>query len=221
MKELNKKTNQEKQKEEIKNLSREERKTLDKKKKIQRIWIAVILAVIGIAVLAAVLWKLSGAGNAPSEKVVFKVGGEAVYLDEVNLCIYQNVMNLGMTADSLNTTAEDGSSADDYYKKEILQMIMDYKVEAKVARMRGMTLSDEEKKEIRNDVVEYMGEADGRMLRKFGITQERIIEIFEERYLANGLEQTVTQTVTVEEQNYCTMYMLLFPKVEMDENVEV
>lgn len=187
-------------------------------KKWLEVVITTVLAIVGIAILAVVLWKLSGAGDEPAKKEVFQIGEEMVYLDEVNLCILQNVMNLGITETSLNTTAEDGSSADDYYKQEILQMIMDYKVEAKVATQQGITLTNEEEEAVNDDVLTYISQIDGRILKELGITRDRIFEIFKERCLARKLENTVTEEVTVEEENYCTMYMLLFPKVEMEEN---
>lgn len=191
---------------------------LEKRNKRKAILLSVLFALAGVVIAAAVLWKLSGVGDTPAEKPVFRVGGEEVYLDEVNLCILQNVMNLGITGEMLNSTAEDGSSADDFYKSEILQVIMDYKVEAKIAEKQGITLSEEEKESIRSDVVEYMGAVDGRILRQLGITQDRITEIYTQRYLAHVLEESVIKDLEIEDQKYCTMYMLLFPKVEIDAN---
>lgn len=199
-------------------LSKEAGIALEKKNRKKEILLMTVLTVLGIAILAAVLWKLSGAGNDPSGKVVFKVGEEAVYLDEVNLCILQNMVNLGITGEMLDSTAQDGSNADDYYKNEILQLIMDYKVEAKIAQKQGISLSEEEQKSIRSDAVEYMGIMDGHILKQLGITQDRVVEIYTERYLAHALEETVTKDIEMENQKYCTMYMLLFPKVETDEN---
>lgn len=188
----------------------------EKRKWLKKISLILVIAVAGVVFAAAILWKLSGAGDAPAQKEVFKLGEEVVYLDEVNLCILQNIVNLGITNEMLNTTAQDGSNADDYYKNEILQLIMDYKVEAKLARKQGVVLSKEEEQSVRQDAVEYMGKIDGRVLKQLGITQDRVIEIYKERYLAHALEKTVTKDVEVEEQNYCTLYLLLFPKVETD-----
>ena len=56
------------------------------------------------------------------------------------------------------------------------------------------------------------------ILKQLGITQERVIEIYTQRYLAHALEESVIKDLKVEEQKYCTMYMLLFPKVETDAN---
>ncbi|MGN0153681.1 MAG: peptidyl-prolyl cis-trans isomerase [Lachnospiraceae bacterium] len=196
---------------------KEERIAREKKKHRNELLWTVILIAVGIVVVVMALWILSGAGKEPSQTVVFKVGDDEVYLDEVNLCVLQNVVNLGIDEEKLNTTAEDGSSADDYYKNEILNVIMDYRVEAKIAEKQGITLSDEEKKSIRSDAVEYMGEIDGRIMNELGITQDRVVEIYTKRYLAHALEETVTKDVEVENQKYCTMYMLLFPKVETNE----
>lgn len=176
-----------------------------------------VLVIAALIVLAAIgLWILSGEGNNPSNKLVFTLGEEEVYLDEINLCILQNVVNLGINSASLeNITAEDGSSAEEYYKQEILQLIMDYHVEYMIAEKQGITLTEEEEKAVRSDAVQYMGSVNGSIANKLGITQECVNEVYRKRYLARKLEETVTADVTVESQNYCTMYMLLFPKVVM------
>ncbi|MCI8507985.1 MAG: hypothetical protein HFJ06_05425 [Lachnospiraceae bacterium] len=197
---------------------KKERMALEKRGKRKKLLISVVFAVAGITIAAAVLWKISGAGTVPSQKSVFRIGGEEVFLDEVNLCILQNVMNIGITDNMLNTTSQDGSSMDDFYKDKILQVITDYKVEAKIAEQQGITLSEKDRDAIRVDAVEYMGTVDGRILKQLGITQERVIEIYTQRYLAHALEESVIKDLKVEEQKYCTMYMLLFPKVETDAN---
>lgn len=196
-----------------KSLKKEQSKKNQKNKKE---WIiTIILAVLILAVFAFILWKMARGGKSSADKVVFRVAGEDVCLDEVNLCILQNTVDLGIGESALNTTAEDGTNADSYYKQEILQLIMDYKVEAYIARKQGMKLTDEEKKSVQQDVTKYLGKIDARILNDFSITQERVVEIYQERYLAHKLEDTVTKDVKVEDQKYCTMYMLLFPKIQM------
>lgn len=199
--------------------SEKARKQEGRWKKQKEIIITVLAAFILIVLVAAGLWKLSGAGNEPADKLVFTVGQEEVYLDEVNLCILQNVVNLEITTDSLeNTTAQDGSEAAEYYKQEILELIRDYKVEYMVAKKQGIVLTEEEEKSIRSDAVQFVGNISGTILNQLGITQDCVTEVFKQRYLAKKLEDDVKDDVTVEKQNYATMYMLLFPKVEMTEN---
>lgn len=182
--------------------------------------ILIILAVVLLIGLGAVgAWKLSGGGKEPASQLVFTVGQEEVYLDEVNLYILQNVVNLGLTADYLeNTTAQDGSDMAEYYKQQILELIRDYKVEYTIAKKQGIVLSEEEEKSVRSDVVQFMGSINGSVLNKLGITQDCVTEVYKQRYLVKKLEDAVKEEVTVEDQNYATMYMLLFPKIEMTED---
>lgn len=194
----------------------EENKNQKKIKKENIVWIVGII--VGVLILAAGLFWLAKAGEEPSKKAVFKVGEETVYLDEVNFCILQNVVALGLDREALAAVPESGESADEYYKKEILQVIMDYKVKSQVAEMRGLTLSEEELKSVNDDAVSYVNKMNGSLMRRIGITQDRIVEIYKERYLAHLLDETVTKDIEVEEQRFCTVYMLLFPKVETDEN---
>lgn len=207
---MSKKT--ERKKQSGKSMSRETE--MHKKRDMILFVLIVVLLIAGVAVF---LWNLSGAGKEPCDTIAFRVGAEEVYMDEVNLCILQNVVDLGIGEKALNTTAEDGSSADSYYKNEILQLIMDYKVEAQVAKKQGIALTKKEKETVSKDVTEYLGQIDGRILSNLGIKKDRVIEIYQERYLAHKLEQTVTDDVDVEDQRYCTIYMLLFPKVQVDE----
>lgn len=194
-----------------------EKKNGHKEKENKPLLPVIILAVV-IAAVATVFWVLSGNKDNPADTVVFTVGEESVYLNEVNLCILQNVMNLGLTRETLDfTKMEDGISADEFYKREILQVMMNYKVGAAVAGKRGMTLSEEEEQSVKNDAVQYMGKVDGSILSRLGITRELVIEVYRQRYLAHRLEEEAVKDVELEGQNYCTMYMLLFPKVLMNE----
>lgn len=188
---------------------------MDKKKKtVLFVTIFMVMAVI----LAAVIWQLAKTGKEPAGREVLRVGEEIVYLDEVNLYLYENMTGLGITAAALEQKAEDGGSGDAYYKGEILQTIMDYKVGAQVAGKRGMTLSEEEEKQVLQNVVDFLDKTDGSVLRELGIGQECITESYRQRYLANKLANATAETVSVEEQSYCTLYIMQFPKVEMDEN---
>lgn len=203
---------------ERKNMS-DKKKKQDKQKNRKGL-ILIVLAVVLLIGLAAVgVWKLSGAGEEPASQLVFTVGQEEVYLDELNLYILQNVVNLGLTADYLeNTTAQDGSNMAEYYKQQILELIRDYKVEYAIAKKQGIVLSEEEEKSVRSDAVQFMGSINGSVLNKLGITQDCVTEVYKQRYLVKKLEDTVKEEVTVEDQNYATMYILLFPKVEMTED---
>ncbi|MDE6625550.1 MAG: peptidyl-prolyl cis-trans isomerase [Lachnospiraceae bacterium] len=189
------------------------------KHKRRKVLAAVFVFGLLLVLVAVGLWKLSGENDKPQDKLVFTVGEEEVYLDEVNLCILQNVVNLRMTSDTLsNTTAKDGTDAAEYYKQKILELIMDYKVEYMTAKSRGIELTEDEEKDIRRDAVQYMGSINGSILKELGITQERVIEVYRQRYLAKKLEDTELEGITVDDQHYCTMYIMLFPKVEMSED---
>ena len=62
----------------------EEVKQPERKPKHRWSLVLVILVVIA-CVAGAAIWKLSDAGKKSSEQVVFKVGSQEVYLDEVHL----------------------------------------------------------------------------------------------------------------------------------------
>ncbi|MCM1181343.1 MAG: peptidylprolyl isomerase [Clostridium sp.] len=200
------------------NLDRQEPKQPAQERKRSYLWLIIPAVAVGIAVCFFLCWKLSGILDEPSKTKAFQVGEEMVYMDEVHFCILQNVVTLGIGAEELQATAQDGSSADEYYKQEIMNMIMDYKVEAAVAQKQGLSLSEEEEQTVKNDVAAYMKAFDGHVLRELGITQELITDICTKRYLAHKLRQTVTENLEVEQVTYATIYMLLFPKIEMDDS---
>ena len=209
-----------KQKEVKSDLEERKARRLKEERKNRRKRFVMMAAVLFVAAVAfvLVLWKISGESDTPSKSEAFQIGEDVVYMDEVNFCIFQNVVNLGIDTEVLSVTANDGSSADAYYKQEIMDMITDYKVEARIAAKEGLSLSKEDEQTVQNDVASLMEKIDGRILRELGITQELITDIYEQRYLARKLEQTVTKDLEMEDITFCTMYMLLFPKVEMDEN---
>ena len=80
-----------------------------------------------------------------------------------------------------------------------------------------MCIRDREKS-VRSDVVQFMGSINGTTLNRLGITQDCVTEVYKQRYLVKKLEESVKKEVTVEDQNYATMYILFFPKVEMTED---
>lgn len=181
--------------------------------------ITVLVVLVVLIVAAFGLWKLSGESDKPSQMLVFTVGTEEVYQDEINLCILQNMIALGVDTEHLDTKkTEDGTPAAEHYKQQILEVIMDYKVECMIAKEQGITLTDEEEKEVLLDVVEYMSQVDARLLNHWGITQDLMEDVYRQRYLAHKLEETVRKEVEVDNVQYSTIYLMLFPKVEMNED---
>ena len=171
----------------------------------------LLLVVIGVLAAGGLLWYYAVRENDPAHTAVLRIGEEVVYLDELNFNILQNIdsMELDMEADT--------SDLEDQYKEDLLHMVMDYRVEAMVAQQQGITLTEEEQSTIRQDAVAFMGTVDGSALRKLGITQECIMRIYTNRYLAHALEEEATSDLEVEPQNFCTLYVMFFPKIQMDE----
>ncbi len=185
--------------------------------------IGTVVFVAGILLLSVVivmgLWILSGEGKQPADTVVFTVGTQPVYLDEVNLYCLENITELGINKTQLDTVkSKDGTPAPVYYKNEILDLIMDTKITYQKAQKDGLNLTEEEEKGVRRDVVAYMEGVNGSVLQKLGITMDTITESYRQRALAKKMEEKVSENLEVEEQQYCTMYMLMFPKVETDKD---
>ncbi len=180
--------------------------------------VVTVLGVIAVLVIACVgLWKLSGEDKKPSKQLVFTVGTEEVYLDEVHFCIIQNMLNLGITAESMQgVKADNGMDAADYYKDEIKQLIMDYKVAYQMAQKQGLHVTEEEEALIQKDVTAYLGKIDARLLNHYGISKEVVERVYTQRYLGHKVEQEALSELEIEEDKYCTVYMLLFPKIEME-----
>lgn len=200
------------------NNRKEERKKQEHAKRRKDIINTSVVAVLGLLVVTAALVFIIKRERSAYDTVVFKVGDEAVRKDEINLCMFQNVTDLGINESMLSEKASDGTEAADYYKKEILDVIMDYKVESMIAKKQGISLSENEKQTVRTDAIDYTGKINARILNELGITRDRIIEIYEQRYLAHKLEDTVQYEGTVEDQKFVTIYLMLFPKVVTDDN---
>lgn len=211
-----------KNKEKVNQVSNEKKndktEKLQDKKTVRNIILTVFAVVVVIVLLALGLWLLSEKSKTPEETVVMKVGDRDVYLDEVNLYCLENVTQLGITIDQLDTvTASDGTPAPEYYKREILDLILDTKITYMKAVEEGITLTKEEKSAIQSDAVEYMSNVSGSVTKKMGITMNTVLQSYEERYVVKKYGDELMSDVEVEEQQYCTIYMLLFPKVQVDE----
>lgn len=181
--------------------------------------ITILVGILIFSLMAMGLWILSGEGRKPKDKPVLCVGEETVYLDEVNLYCLENVAQLGITQEQLkNQKADDGTPASDYYKEEILQLIMDTKVTYIEACREGITLTEGEEEEVKKDAMAYISSVNASILNEFGITKETVIESYKQRFIAQKLTDSVSEGVEVEEQKYATVYIMMFPKVEIDEN---
>ena len=188
------------------------------KKNSNRLTLCVIFCIALIVLGAVIVWAVSKPNRGSDQTPVFRVGEETVYLDEVNLYLLQNVMNAGVTKASLDQAIESGRKTEEEYINDVLCVIRDLKVENIVAREQGISLTEEENDTIQQKASEYIGNIDGRLIKKFDITQELAARMYKEQYLARKLEDSFTKDIDVEEKRYCTIYKLFFPKVEMDEN---
>lgn len=191
----------------------EEEKNLFHKKRI-----AIVAGFVLVVMFAIFMLWISGRQKSPSETVVFRVGEESVYLDEVNLCILENMTNLKITKEMLDETDNKGVSMAQQYKDDIANIIYDYKVEVLAARQQGVALSEDTKQIVRSDAISYVNSVDGHVFRKYGLTKERVIEIYMERALAGEFEREICKDLESSEVTYCTMYALYFPKIEMLED---
>ena len=179
--------------------------------------VVIWFIVAALVVIAIGLWILADASKKASNTVVFKVGSENVYLDEVNFAILQNIELLGLTAESVQgETLEDTVQVNELYKQSIIKDVMDYKVKCLIAQQQGSSLTEEDKVNIQQDAINYLSSVDARVLNKWEVQQELVEEVYEQRYLAAKLEKSVIQDVSIEEQRYCTVYIMLFPKIVME-----
>ena len=196
---------------------KEARELEEKKAKKKNSLTMFLVGAVFLLLITFGLIMLFHSEHSAYDTVVFKVGDEKVRKDEINLCMLQNIINLSIDRESLSKKAENGMNAAEYYKQEILELIMNYKVESMIAQKQGITLSKDEEQEVKNDASEYMGKINARVLNELGITKDRITEIYRQRYLAHKLEEKQDFDVEIEEQKFVTIYRLLFPKVVMDE----
>lgn len=178
-----------------------------------------VVVITVLAVLLGACYWLFVKDNKPSDTLVFTVGTEKVYLDEVNFCILQNLQNKELTAGDLQKeTTNDGQTSETSYKQTILEWIMDYKVEYMVAKEQGIILTKEEEEKVQKDVLMCLNQIDARLLNRFGIERRVIEDVYTQCYIAQKLEEEATKDVKVDDQKYCTIYIMLFPIIEMQDD---
>ncbi|MBR1598752.1 MAG: hypothetical protein IJ661_07580 [Lachnospiraceae bacterium] len=203
--------------------NRASERELEKKDIKKEMVITVVVLVCAFIAIAIGLVALFHMEHTAYDTVVFKVGDEKVRKDEINFLMLQNAVDLGISEDKLNITlgqyiSLDADSADEYYKNEIAKMIMDYKVECLIAKKQGISLSKDEEDAARKDATRYLSIINARVLNEIGVTRDRVIDIYEQRSLANKLLEETKKEIHVEDEDidkrFASVYIMLFPKVE-------
>ena len=197
-------------------------KNINEKSGKKELLITVIIIVCALVLITAGLIILFHKEHSEYDTVVLKVGDEKVRKDEINFLMLQNAVDLKISADTLEVSEDTlkslgVDSADEYYKNEIVKMVMDYKVEYMTAKKQGIIMSDDDKSKVRKDATEYLSGVNARILSELGITKDRIIEIYEQRFLATKLVDETKSGIEVDEpdidKRFATVYIMLFPKV--------
>ncbi|MDO5155000.1 MAG: hypothetical protein Q4D51_03450 [Eubacteriales bacterium] len=182
-------------------------------------WIIGGLGCLSVLMIGLV-WGVKLKHRGADAKKAFQVGDEIVYMDEVNFCILQNMLQLQIDSKALSVETEDGTYAEEYFKDEIQKSITIYKVESMLAKKEGITLSEENEQSVNGDVAMLMGKIQGKAFHELGISTECIKSVLTQQYLARKYEQMCVKDIEIEKEHYCTMYLLLFPKIKADENGE-
>lgn len=189
-----------------------------KEKKNKKVVVAIcVVCVILVGIVIGICVANRPVSDYAKTKA-FSVGDESVYMDEVNFCILQTLEEYTITESMLEATNEEGQLGEQYYKNQIQKMIVNYKVENQIAREEGITLSEEEEKDLKKRVADISNLIRGSALKEYGISLDCITSIFRQQYIAQKLEAQIIEDLEIEECNYCTMYLMLFPKVAMLED---
>lgn len=190
---------------------------------------AVVAIVLSMALLLAgckssnkpsgVAQAASG-GKDPSEVLVLSVGGDEIYLNEVNY--YALSLLSGMSVpegtDMSQYYSESYPTMDDAFKAQLLVQMRQSKILYLKAQEEGITLTEEEQKEMEGLIDEFIASYDRDKMEKFGIDREVLTDIYTQIGMIRKLEQTVAEEIEVENQSYGTFENLVFLKVKLDES---
>ena len=190
--------------------------------------------VAGMLMVAMAVTSLTGcnkkddAGSSydgvPSETKALVVGEYDVYLDELLVYAFQNLYLRGTSADNWN----DG--VDSSVKNEILSSVRECKIIYDVATKNGYTLDEADMVTVdttSNNFINAFGED---ILEDYGVSKEVVKTVFEEQALVskfeteikNDMGKNITADLTEDYKdfNFNTIYYMVFPTVEKDENDE-
>lgn len=188
-------------------------------KKVHKTRVIIALAVFFIVVAVGLLF-VKMIRKKPNETMAFQIGSEVVYMDEVYLCTLQNLLQLNLDSDALAKEDRNGRMAEQYYKDEIRDVIVNYRVESELAISQGMQLTVEDEKIVKENTAKLMGSISGNAFRELEISSDCLSQVMKKQYLARKFELESVKDITTEREHYCTMYFLLFPKIKTDANGE-
>ncbi|MBE5944304.1 MAG: hypothetical protein E7258_05235 [Lachnospiraceae bacterium] len=159
-----------------------------------------------------------------SETKALVVGDRDVFLDEVFVYTFQNIYLRGTP--STDWTENHSISV----KQEVISSIRETKILHKVAVDNGYTLDESDYETVDLTSSNYEATFGEELLKKYGITHETIYMVFEEQALVSKFETEIKNdmgrkiTADLTEQykdfQFNTLYYMMFPTVEKDENDE-
>lgn len=199
-------------------------KEITKVKRIKRkiglaFWISII----------AILFAACGKEDQKnSETLLFQYDGSKIYMNEA--WIYAKTIQsqyeawYGSSVWDYQVSDENGqkTTMEEVTKKDMITQIKMTKVLSNKAKQDGITLSAEERKKIQDNAKSFMDSVSGDEIEKTGITEEILIQVYEENALADKVYDQIKKeaniTISDEECRQYKTYNLLFETFDYNEN---
>ncbi len=156
--------------------------------------------------------------------VVATYGEDKIYLDEANFFIRnaQYVYEMYYGTDVWSNTQYEGIK--DYMVESVMASLNQTSVLVSKAEELGVTLSDEDKAKAAEAVAEFLEEADEKLVEACGLSEERLIEIYEKNALANRVYETTYTgkdfSVTDKEAEQRTVSYILVPSASGEDKAK-
>lgn len=158
-----------------------------------------------------------------SSTLAMVIGDYDVYLDELMVYAIQDITSYGVTPATLEADTAT-------YKEQTLSLIRETKIIYDVALHNDVELGDSDIEAKDKLVDSFKSSVPAEILTKYGISDEIIDKVFTERTYVEKFENDIKNSMgqdiyddimeVYEDYNFQTMYQIVFPTVEVDENDE-
>ncbi len=190
----------------IRKLKKQDKKTLN------------ILAILLIIILIGIFMLIIMIGN--GNKKIYENGKESIKEDEITFYSLKYIRNYSLCdIEELDKEYAKNVTYDDYYKKQMLDEIINIKILYLCAINEGIKLNNEDKEEIQNNINDITVIIGQDILDKYGVKKKTIEKAVTEEYYVYKLKNQLTKDVeVVENEAYVHYYNILLSTVELNEN---
>lgn len=168
--------------------------------------IRIIIGIFAIAFIALIIFLKTVVGD---KSIYISTGFEKdvmIKVDQTQTTKLEVLMHLTdmineyeeLFGESIWTETMDGMTFDDYVINQVKSKLTRVKCMNQEALRRGIVLSNQEEQNVGKAAAEYMDGLDKSIIKKYDVTEEKVMEVFRSQVMADKLFDDLTYSVDTE-----------------------